>query len=188
MVLNTGNIVSPHRWVTSPFLHLNGHVGSVSVASLCVSMSHSRSSFLTMTEEDRGPGTSWPTQWRMPDFRKGEGVELRSIYKQKRRSRIWRIWLGPNVKRILHRGKETEARSLDPPCPPLMFKPWNHTGSVAERSKALVLGTSLLGGVGSNPTAANHFPPFLFPLWSCTHTDSWINTCTSWRQTRKNIP
>ena len=30
-------------------------------------------------------------------------------------------------------------------------------GSVAERSKALVLGTSLLGGVGSNPTAANRF-------------------------------
>ena len=28
------------------------------------------------------------------------------------------------------------------------------TGSVAERSKALVLGTSLFGGVGSNPTAA----------------------------------
>ncbi len=29
-----------------------------------------------------------------------------------------------------------------------------HRGSVAERSKALVLGTSLFGGVGSNPTAA----------------------------------
>ena len=28
-------------------------------------------------------------------------------------------------------------------------------GSVAEWSKALVLGTSLSGGVGSNPTAAN---------------------------------
>ena len=28
-------------------------------------------------------------------------------------------------------------------------------GSVAERSKALVLGTSLFGGVGSNPTAAS---------------------------------
>ena len=28
-------------------------------------------------------------------------------------------------------------------------------GSVAEWSKALVLGTSLFGGVGSNPTAAN---------------------------------
>ena len=28
------------------------------------------------------------------------------------------------------------------------------TGSVAERSKALVLGTSLFGGVGSNPTTA----------------------------------
>ena len=31
------------------------------------------------------------------------------------------------------------------------------TGSVAERSKALVLGTSLFGGVGSNPTAAIPF-------------------------------
>ena len=30
-------------------------------------------------------------------------------------------------------------------------------GSVAEWSKALVLGTSLFGGVGSNPTAANYF-------------------------------
>ena len=30
-------------------------------------------------------------------------------------------------------------------------------GSVAERSKALVLGTSPFGGVGSNPTAASNF-------------------------------
>ena len=30
-------------------------------------------------------------------------------------------------------------------------------GSVAEWSKALVLGTSLFGGVGSNPTAAIDF-------------------------------
>ena len=30
-------------------------------------------------------------------------------------------------------------------------------GSVAEWSKALVLGTSLFGGVGSNPTAAIYF-------------------------------
>ena len=30
-----------------------------------------------------------------------------------------------------------------------------HKGSVAEWSKALVSGTSLFGGVGSNPTAAN---------------------------------
>ena len=34
---------------------------------------------------------------------------------------------------------------------------FNQSGSVAEWSKALVLGTSLLGGVGSNPTAANNF-------------------------------
>ncbi len=39
---------------------------------------------------------------------------------------------------------------------------WQHysacsmSGSVAERSKALVLGTSLFGGVGSNPTAATN--------------------------------
>ena len=31
------------------------------------------------------------------------------------------------------------------------------TGSVAEWSKALDLGSSLLGGVGSNPTAANFY-------------------------------
>ena len=31
---------------------------------------------------------------------------------------------------------------------------WMSWGSVAEWSKALVLGTSLFGGVGSNPTAA----------------------------------
>ena len=40
------------------------------------------------------------------------------------------------------------------------------TGSVAERSKALVLGTSLFGGVGSNPTAATGFEL----LWL---TDTW---------------
>ena len=31
---------------------------------------------------------------------------------------------------------------------------------MAERSKALVLGTSLFGGVGSNPTAASYFKHF----------------------------
>ena len=35
-------------------------------------------------------------------------------------------------------------------------KPRLQVGSVAERSKALVLGTSLFGGVGSNPTAAKN--------------------------------
>ena len=35
------------------------------------------------------------------------------------------------------------------------------SGSVAEWSKALVLGTSLPGGVGSNPTAAKFFLIFL---------------------------
>ena len=34
----------------------------------------------------------------------------------------------------------------------------SHVGSVAEWSKALVLGTSLFGGVGSNPTAATFYP------------------------------
>ncbi len=35
-------------------------------------------------------------------------------------------------------------------------KPRLQVGSVAERSKALVLGTSLFGGVGLNPTAAKN--------------------------------
>ena len=35
-------------------------------------------------------------------------------------------------------------------------------GSVAEWSKALVLGTSHFDGVGSNPTAANNFSFLLF--------------------------
>ena len=38
-----------------------------------------------------------------------------------------------------------------------VFGPDLLQGSVAERSKALVLGTSLFGGVGSNPTAATGF-------------------------------
>ena len=37
------------------------------------------------------------------------------------------------------------------------FTPDVIVGSVAEWSKALVLGTSLFGGVGSNPTAAKNF-------------------------------
>ena len=37
-----------------------------------------------------------------------------------------------------------------------------HAGSVAERSKALDLGSSLFGGVGSNPTAAR--PEFFSSL------------------------
>ena len=39
------------------------------------------------------------------------------------------------------------------------WKTFMLSGSVAERSKALVLGTSLLGGVGSNPTAAKFCSP-----------------------------
>ena len=35
---------------------------------------------------------------------------------------------------------------------------WGAIGSVAEWSKALVLGTSHFGGVGSNPTAAKSVP------------------------------
>ena len=38
-----------------------------------------------------------------------------------------------------------------------IYDHFTHMGSVAERSKALVLGTSLFGGVGSNPTAATGF-------------------------------
>ncbi len=41
------------------------------------------------------------------------------------------------------------------------------TGSVAERSKALVLGTSLFGGVGSNPTAAKWF-------YKCIHLVAFV--------------
>ena len=37
-----------------------------------------------------------------------------------------------------------------------------YIGSVAEWSKALVLGTSVFGGVGSNPTAVNIFFIFYF--------------------------
>ena len=40
-------------------------------------------------------------------------------------------------------------------------------GSVAEWSKALVLGTSLSGGVGSNPTAAMVLPLLLISSWMC---------------------
>ena len=43
------------------------------------------------------------------------------------------------------------------------------TGSVAERSKALVLGTSLFGGVGSNPTAATGFELLTLTLLSMFH-------------------
>ena len=38
-------------------------------------------------------------------------------------------------------------------------------GSVAEWSKALVLGTSLQGGVGSNPTTANFATRLSAVLW-----------------------
>ena len=38
-----------------------------------------------------------------------------------------------------------------------VYDSFPYMGSVAERSKALVLGTSLFGGVGSNPTAATGF-------------------------------
>ena len=37
------------------------------------------------------------------------------------------------------------------------FKLLNFRGSVAEWSKALVLGTSHFGGVGSNPTTIKYF-------------------------------
>ena len=43
-------------------------------------------------------------------------------------------------------------------------------GSVAEWSKALVLGTSLFGGVGSNPTAAITFLTSRFFIYEQTFT------------------
>ena len=48
-------------------------------------------------------------------------------------------------------------------------------GSVAEWSKALVLGTSHFDGVGSNPTAANFFflSFFFWPFVIITH--SWFH-------------
>ena len=45
-------------------------------------------------------------------------------------------------------------------CPgnyPTQMQRYVYVGSVAERSKALVLGTSHFDGVGSNPTAAKYF-------------------------------
>ena len=57
---------------------------------------------------------------------------------------------------------------------PFLFRPVvisvtiERDGSVAERSKALVLGTSLLGGVGSNPTAAKLFESVLRSCINCT--------------------
>ena len=44
------------------------------------------------------------------------------------------------------------------------------SGSLAERSKALVLGTSLSGGVGSNPTAVNFCLTKYYILFSFTHS------------------
>ena len=77
--------------------------------------------------------------------------------------------IGPNVKRILIVGKKRKPDGF----PPLVE---THTGSVAERSKALVLGTSLLGGVGSNPTAAKEFWIFsLIPTLLYLHTQSVVN-------------
>ena len=43
------------------------------------------------------------------------------------------------------------------------------SGSLAERSKALVLGTSLSGGVGSNPTAVNFCLTKYYILFSFIH-------------------
>ena len=48
----------------------------------------------------------------------------------------------------------------------------SESGSVAEWSKALVLGTSLFGGVGSNPTAAK----FYFCIMRTLVVYSWIET------------
>ena len=44
---------------------------------------------------------------------------------------------------------------------------------MAERSKALALGTSLCGGVGSNPTADNVFFLFVFFVTICCDFIFW---------------
>ena len=41
-------------------------------------------------------------------------------------------------------------------------RPRLECGRMAERSKALVLGTSLFGGVGSNPTSAKFLLKYIF--------------------------
>ena len=41
-------------------------------------------------------------------------------------------------------------------------RPRLECGRMAERSKALVLGTSLFGGVGSNPTSAKFLLNYIF--------------------------
>ena len=46
-----------------------------------------------------------------------------------------------------------------------IVRPVHVSGSVAERSKALVLGTSLFGGVGSNPTAAINIFVNIYSFW-----------------------
>ena len=52
-------------------------------------------------------------------------------------------------------------------------------GSVAEWSKALVLGTSHFDGVGSNPTAAKFFLQFfIFFFFSCRPVSCYINPGT----------
>ena len=50
-------------------------------------------------------------------------------------------------------------------------------GSVAEWSKALVLGTSLSGGVGSNPTAAKFLKDPLERLWKARIDKSYFIHC-----------
>ena len=77
---------------------------------------------------------------------------------------LWRNWLARSaVNRKV--GGSSPPRGVDTFCKnnsnTLMSYNQSITysicGSVAEWSKALVLGTSLFGGVGSNPTTANTF-------------------------------
>ena len=49
-------------------------------------------------------------------------------------------------------------------------------GSMAERSKALVLGTSLFGGVGSNPTAAILFCTHLLFMYNFISSSNLLNS------------
>ena len=62
------------------------------------------------------------------------------------------------------------------------------TGSVAERSKALVLGTSLFGGVGSNPTAATGFELLtLLTMMSNLHFPFWLPPVASKASTAASV-
>ena len=59
---------------------------------------------------------------------------------------------------------------------------WGLCGSVAEWSKALDLGSSLSGGVGSNPTTASafFFSWYMFELGACSVTLAYCLSEPQW--------